>query len=67
MFLVEVDGQKVGEIGPGAVVGERSSLEHGVRTATLWAATKARVAETTPDAVDLSELKALAETHRSED
>jgi hypothetical protein len=67
MFLVEVDGQKVGEIGPGAVVGERSSLEHGVRTATLWAATKARVAETTPDAVDLSELKALAETHRGED
>jgi mannose-6-phosphate isomerase-like protein (cupin superfamily) len=67
MFLVEVDGQKVGEIGPGAVIGERSALEHGLRTATLWAATKARVAETSPDGLDLSELKALAETHRRED
>ena len=67
MFVVEVDGQKVGEVGPGAVVGERSAMERGVRTATLWAATKARVAETTPDGLDLSELKALAETHRRED
>lgn len=67
MFLVEVDGQKVGEIGPGAVIGERSALERGLRTATLWAATKARVAETSPDGLDLSELKALAETHRRED
>jgi hypothetical protein len=67
MFAVEVDGEKVAEIGPGAVVGERSALEQGVRTATLWATTKARVAETTPDAVDLSELEALAETHRRED
>jgi len=67
MFVVEVDGEKVGEVGPGAVVGERSALEHGLRTATLWAATRARVAETTPDALDLSELKALADTHRRED
>jgi hypothetical protein len=42
-------------------------LERGVRTATLWATTKARVAETTPDALDLSELKALAEAHHRED
>jgi Cyclic nucleotide-binding domain len=67
MFLVEVDGKKVGEVGPGAVIGERSALERGLRTATLWAATKARVAETTPDGMDLSELKALASTHRRED
>jgi hypothetical protein len=67
MFVVEVDGEKVAEIGPGAVVGERSALERGLRTATLWATTKARVAETTPDALDLSELKALAATHRRED
>jgi hypothetical protein len=67
MFVVEVDGEKVGEVGPGAVVGERSAMERGLRTATLWAATKARVAETTPDGLDLSELKALAETHRRED
>jgi hypothetical protein len=67
MFLVEVDGKKVGEIGPGAVIGERSALEQGLRTATLWAATKARVAETTPDGMDLSELKALAADHHRED
>lgn len=67
MFVVEVDGEKLGEVGPGAVVGERSALEHGVRTATLWAATKTRVAETTADALDVSELKALAETHRREE
>lgn len=67
MFVVEVDGEKIGEVGPGAVVGERSALEQGVRTATLWAATRARVAATAPDALDLSELKALAETHRNED
>jgi hypothetical protein len=67
MFLVEVDGQKVGEIGPGAVIGERSALERGLRTATLWAATKARVAETSSDGLDLSELKALAKEHRRED
>jgi CRP-like cAMP-binding protein len=67
MFVVEVDGEKVAEIGPGAVVGERSALEQGVRTATLWATTRARVAETTPEALDPSELKALAETHRRED
>jgi hypothetical protein len=67
MFLVEVDGKKVGEVGPGAVIGERSALERGLRTATLWAATKARVAETTPDGMDLSELKALAADHHRED
>jgi hypothetical protein len=66
MFVVEVDGVKVGEVGPGAVVGERSALERGLRTATLWAATRARVAETTPDGLDLSDLRALAETHRAE-
>lgn len=67
MFVVEVDGVKVAEIGPGAVVGERSAMERGLRTASLWAATKARVAEVAADAIDLSELKALAATHRRED
>jgi hypothetical protein len=67
MFVVEVDGEKVAEIGPGAVVGERAALEHGVRTATLWAATKARVAETAPDQVDLQQLATLSSAHRRED
>jgi Cyclic nucleotide-binding domain len=66
MFVVEVDGEKVAEIGPGAVVGERAALEHGVRTATLWAATRARVAETTPDQLDLQQLGALSAAHQRE-
>jgi CRP-like cAMP-binding protein len=33
---VEVDGDVVAEIGPGAVVGERAPLEGGKRTATVW-------------------------------
>ena len=44
MFAVEIDGEGVAEIGPGAVVGERAALEGGVRTATLRATTRARVA-----------------------
>ena len=66
MFLVEVDGQVVAEIGPGAVVGERASQEGGVRTATLRATTRARVASVSPGLLDRLQLDALAETHRRE-
>ena len=57
MFLVEVDGNEVAEIGPGAVVGERAALDRGLRTATLRATTRARVAEASPDGLDLSDLR----------
>ena len=67
MFTVEVDGREVGEIGPGAVVGERAALEGGTRTATLRATTRARVAEAPPDRLSGVELDSLAETHRRED
>lgn len=63
-FSVEIDGQAVTEIGPGAVVGERATLEGGVRTATLRALTRARVAEIAPDELDAERLQALAETRR---
>ena len=66
MFLVEVDGRVVAEIGPGAVVGVRASKEGGVRTATLRATTRARVAEASPDHLDQLELDALAELHHGE-
>jgi hypothetical protein len=66
MFLVEVDGRDVAEIGPGAVVGERASREGGIRTATLRATTRARVAEASRDLLDRLELDALAETHQRE-
>ena len=45
IFVVEIDGEEVAEIGPGAVVGERAALVNGTRTATLWARTAGRVAE----------------------
>jgi hypothetical protein len=66
MFLVEVDGKEVAEIGPGAVVGERAQLEGGSRTATLRATTRARVAEVAPDQLDRAALGTLATTHRRE-
>ena len=37
---VEVDGDEVAEIGPGALLGERALLEGGKRTASLWATTQ---------------------------
>jgi Cyclic nucleotide-binding domain len=67
MFVVEVDGNGVAEIGPGAVVGERAALEGGVRTATLRASTRARVAQVSGADLDLADLGSLATTHRSED
>ena len=66
MFVVEVDGREVAEIGPGAVVGERAALEEGIRTATMRATTRARVAEASPDLLDRLEIDQLAETHRRE-
>lgn len=66
MFLVEVDGREVAEIGPGAVVGERAALEGGRRTATLRATTPGRVAEAPPSVLDTLGLDELATTHRRE-
>jgi Cyclic nucleotide-binding domain len=66
MFVVEVDGNQVAEIGPGAVVGERAALEGGVRTATLRATTQARVAEVAPDQLSAVDLGSLAATHHRE-
>jgi hypothetical protein len=40
---VVVDGEVVGEVGPGAIVGERAQLADGTRTATLRATTPAKV------------------------
>jgi hypothetical protein len=67
MFTVVVGGREVAEIGPGAVVGERAALESGVRTATLLAATKARVAAIAPDQLNAADLGELAASHRRED
>ena len=67
MFVVEVDGQEVAEIGPGAVVGERAALAGGARTATLRASTRARVAAADPDLLEPLALDGLAAIHRREE
>lgn len=66
-FEVEVDGNVVAEIGPSAVVGERAALEGGVRTATLRASTRARVAAIAPDQLDSEQLASLAATRQATD
>ena len=58
MFVVEVDGQQVAEIGPGAVVGERAGLVDGKRTATLASHDAARrVAEVPPGGLRTDDLE----------
>jgi Cyclic nucleotide-binding domain len=64
---VEVDGRTVAEVGPGAVLGERALVERGPRTATLRAATPARVAVLPAEDVDESALRELARAHRLEE
>src|ERR671935_782799 len=64
VFAVEIDGEQVAEVGPGALVGERALLEGGTRKATLRAATPARVAVVPGDAVDRAALEELAERRR---
>jgi signal-transduction protein with cAMP-binding, CBS, and nucleotidyltransferase domain len=63
---VEVDGDEVAEIGPGALLGERALLEGGQRTATVWATTPVRVVVVPPEAVEASALEELAAAHRRE-
>jgi Cyclic nucleotide-binding domain len=64
---VEVDGRTVTQVGPGAVLGERALVERGARTATLRAATQARVAVLSAEDVDDAALRELASTHRTEE
>ncbi|MGH3078391.1 MAG: cyclic nucleotide-binding domain-containing protein [Gaiellaceae bacterium] len=60
VLAVIVDGDEVAEIGPGAVVGERASLEGGKRTATLSARTRCRVAVVPGELVDRQEKDELS-------
>ena len=67
MLSVEVDGDDLGDLGPGAVVGERALLEGGRRTATLRAVTPARVAAVSASAVSEHALRRLTSRHHRED
>ena len=56
VLVIEVDGEPLAELGPGAILGERAVLEGGMRTSTLRAVTKCRVAAATADQLDLDAL-----------
>ncbi len=64
---VEVDGEPIAEFGPGAILGERAVLEGGLRTSTIKARTKARVAVATGEQIDETALAELSEGHRKEE
>ena len=65
VLAVDVDGEEVAEIGPGAIVGERALLEGGTRTATLRARTPARIAVIPGELIDRQELEDLSATRRA--
>jgi Cyclic nucleotide-binding domain len=57
---VDVDGEIVAQVGPGAILGERAALEGGIRTATLRAATSCRLAVIRPEQISEYERSRLA-------
>jgi hypothetical protein len=62
VLAVDIDGEEVAEIGPGAIVGERALLEGGLRTATLRARTTCRIAVIPASLVDREALESLSAT-----
>jgi hypothetical protein len=67
VIRVDRDGTQLAEYGPGAMLGERAHLEHGVRTSTLVAVTACRVAAVPASDFGTDELIELAASHRRED
>src|SRR6266498_2867734 len=66
VLAVEVDGEEVAEIGPGAILGELAALEASKRTATLRARTRCRVGVVPADLIDRAALEKLAAGRRRE-
>lgn len=67
VLAAEVDGETVAEVGPGAVVGERSVVEGVPRTATLRAVTAAKVVAVPAEEIDPAALEELASGRRASD
>jgi Cyclic nucleotide-binding domain len=66
VLVVEVDNEKIAELGPGAVFGERALLEDSTRSATLRAVTDCKVAAIPADRIDRDKLAELAGAHHRE-
>jgi hypothetical protein len=58
---IQANGEIVGEIGPGAIIGEGAALKGGYRTAAVQAITDVRFAETQSDRLEHHALTALAQ------
>ncbi len=67
VIRVDRDGEQLAEYGPGAMLGERSHLEGGIRTSTLVAGTACRVAAVPASQFDSAALAELAGGHRREE
>jgi hypothetical protein len=67
VLTVSVDGEDLAEVGPGVIVGERAALEAGVRTSTLTAVTRVKVAVARHEKIDPAKLRRLAAGHRREE
>src|SRR5918996_5266440 len=65
LLEVEVDGDIVAQVGPGAILGERALLEGGRRTSSLHAATPVRVAVVSAADVDEAARPEPARGHRA--
>jgi CRP-like cAMP-binding protein len=66
MLDVEVEGEVVAQVGPGAILGVRASMEGGMRTSTLRAASRCRVVVIPENVIEPSELAAIASGQRRE-
>ena len=67
MVEVEAGGTELAKLGPGAVLGERASLEQGRRTATVRALTNCRIVSYEAADLPLEDLRELAAGHHRED
>ncbi len=66
VLAVEVNGERIAEVGPGAVLGERALLEGGTRTSTLRAVTPCRIAVASADRMEPKILEEISRGHRRE-
>jgi hypothetical protein len=66
VLVVEVNGERVAEVGPGAILGERAILEGERRTSTLRAVTKVKVAVAASGQIDKQALAEVSQGHRRE-
>jgi CRP-like cAMP-binding protein len=67
MVEVEAVGSVLAKLGPGAILGERSSLEQGRRTATVRALTNCRIVSYLAADLSPKDLRELAAGHHRED